>query len=205
MSSKQRPPKGQSWIWLTRDMVASEAWLSLTINGRRLLDFLMLEHMRHGAKANGKLVAPRVQLAQFGIGRRFISGAIDEVEKLGFVDAKHGTGRTPNTYALTWLPLFDGTEPTNRWSTVMGHQGNQLPMGHHGDHQMVPKVTNKARSGSPREPTTAVVGHLRRGHEGDHPYRKDSYQGGDNTDSGTRGKDASQRDWLLVTDPEGEA
>jgi len=28
----------------------------------------MIEHMRHGGKANGKLLAPRRQLEQFGIG-----------------------------------------------------------------------------------------------------------------------------------------
>jgi len=73
----------------------------------------MIEHMRHGGKANGKLLAPRRQLEQFGIGSHFISSAIEECEHIGLVNVRRGVGRRPNLYALTWLPLCDGSEPSN--------------------------------------------------------------------------------------------
>ena len=69
--------------------------------------------MRHGGKANGKLLAPRRQLEQFGIGSHFISSAIEECEHIGLVNVRRGVGRRPSLYALTWLPLCDGSEPSN--------------------------------------------------------------------------------------------
>jgi hypothetical protein len=146
-----KPPKGTPWIWLTRDMVASNAWKSLGINARRLIDFLILEWMSHAGKENGKLLAPRHQLEEFGIGARHISAAIDEVDSLGFVDIKRGTGRRASMYALTWLPLHDGTEPTDRWQSVATSQGQSLEMTSQGKHLGYPKGSHKARSDFPRE------------------------------------------------------
>jgi hypothetical protein len=75
----------------------------------------MIEHMRHGGRANGKLVAPRRQLERFGIGSHFVSSAIDNCERVGLVDCRRGFGRSPSLYALTWLPSCDGGEPSNRF------------------------------------------------------------------------------------------
>ena len=63
MSSKaQRPPKGEAWTWQTLELRSSDAWRAAGINARRFVDFLLLEHMRHGGKANGKLKAPHRHL-----------------------------------------------------------------------------------------------------------------------------------------------
>jgi hypothetical protein len=48
----------EAFIKLPRRVIESEAWRSLNINARRFLDFLMIEHMSHGGRANGKLGAP---------------------------------------------------------------------------------------------------------------------------------------------------
>jgi len=101
-------------------MLERNAWRSLTGKSRRFLDVLMIEHMRHGGKANGKLLAPRRQLEALGMSAHSISGAINEAVALGFVDVKRGTGRRASTYALTWLQLHDGTKATNRWQTPVG-------------------------------------------------------------------------------------
>ena len=68
-------PKNEPWVKSPRGLLASKAWRSMGINERRLIDFLMLEHMRHGGQRNGKLVAPRKQLEVAGIGARHISGS----------------------------------------------------------------------------------------------------------------------------------
>jgi hypothetical protein len=107
--------KGEAFVKLPRQLLESDAWRQLGINARRFVDFLMIEHMRQGGRANGFLLSPRRQLAAFGIGTHFISGAIAEAEGAGLVDCKRGLGRRPSTYSLTWLPLADGSEPTNRW------------------------------------------------------------------------------------------
>jgi hypothetical protein len=75
----------------------------------------MIEHMRHGGKANGKLLAPRRQLERFGIGSHFVSAAIENCECVGLVDCRRGFGRSPSLYALTWLPSCEGGEPSNRF------------------------------------------------------------------------------------------
>jgi hypothetical protein len=105
----------EAFIKIPRELLESAAWRALGINALRLLFFLMIEHMRHGGKANGALVAPRRQLEQFGIGARHISPSIEEAVSLGLIDCKRGVGRRPSRYALTWIALGDGTGPSNRW------------------------------------------------------------------------------------------
>jgi hypothetical protein len=105
----------EPFIILPRSLLFSKAWQSMSIHTRRLLDFLMVEHMRHGGRKNGFLVAPRDQLNLWGIGKHFVSGAIEDAEYVGLIDRTRSKGRAPSRYALTWLPLADGTAPSNRW------------------------------------------------------------------------------------------
>jgi hypothetical protein len=105
----------EPFVMLPRSLVASASWKSLGLQTRRLIDFLMLEHMRHGGRKNGFLTAPRKQLDEAGIHHDAVSRAINEAVALGLIDCIRGTGRAPNRYALTWLPLADGTKPSNRW------------------------------------------------------------------------------------------
>ena len=112
---KNTPPKGQSYIWLTRQLLESEAWHSLDLYTRRLLDFLMLEHLRHAGQANGKLKAPYRQLHTFGIWDRFISSTITRAEELGLVVCYRGGMRTATEYRLTWFESHDGKPATDEW------------------------------------------------------------------------------------------
>jgi hypothetical protein len=120
--------KDGAFVKLPRKLLESAAWRALGINARRFIDFLMLEHMRHGGKENGALLAPRQQLKLFGIGARYISAAIEEAEDLGFVDCRRGVGRRPSVYALTWLQMGDDSTPSNRWRAVVISQGKSLQM-----------------------------------------------------------------------------
>ena len=61
-----------SFVKLPREVLESAAWRGLGINERRLVDFLMIEHMRQGGKRNGFLLAPQRQLYDFGIGEHFV-------------------------------------------------------------------------------------------------------------------------------------
>ena len=54
--------RSSQFIMLPRDLLESDAWRGLGINARRFLDFLMIEHLRHGGKHNGYLLAPQRQL-----------------------------------------------------------------------------------------------------------------------------------------------
>lgn len=118
----------EPFVMLPRSLLESEAWQSLSINGYRLVTFLMIQHMRHAGTKNGFLVAPRKQLVSFGIGSHFISRAIEEAECVGLLDCIRGTGRAPNRYTLTWLPFADGTAPGNRWRHTTKHAGDGMSL-----------------------------------------------------------------------------
>jgi hypothetical protein len=121
------PPQGEPWIWHTLELISSPAWRGRSINCIRLIEYLEIEHLRHGGNENGQLLAPYMQLVAFGIGKRLISDAIAEGEARGLVSVKRGgrKGTTMNecsTYRLTYLwtktrrdGLWDWKEPTNEW------------------------------------------------------------------------------------------
>jgi len=110
-----RPPDGKPWIWLTKEVIASDAWRSLSINAYRFLNFLMLELMKSGGTRNGELKAPDLQLRAFGIGAQYVGGAIRETEELGLVECHRGGMRVATKYALTWYPHQDGTPASDLW------------------------------------------------------------------------------------------
>lgn len=163
MSSK--PPKGKPWIWLTGELIASDAWASLSINARRVVDFLINEHLSHGGKENGALLAPYRQLQAFGIGARHVGPAINEAERAGIILRRTAVGRAPNTYALTWLPLADGTPALDTWRSFAPSEGKAgyLPKGRH-----------KQRSDFRREGANGVVPSLLGTSEGKALSRKTS-------------------------------
>jgi hypothetical protein len=135
--------KSPAFVKLPRDLLESAAWRGLSINAGRLLDFLMVEHMRHGGKKNGELLAPWTQLENTGIGARHIGEAIADVVRSGLVDCTRGVGRQPSRYALTWLPMTDRSEPSNRWrSAVVPSEGKVLQIPSQG------KVAGTRREGT---------------------------------------------------------
>ena len=107
--------RGENYVKLTLNLTTSAAWCAQGINVRRFIDFLITEHLRKGGKANGKLKAPHRQLEAWGIGARHVAHAIREAEELGLVDSIRGGMRVATIYTLTWLPLHDDSEPSNRW------------------------------------------------------------------------------------------
>ena len=121
------PPDGVPWIWHTVELLSSPAWRTRSINCRRLIDFLEIEHLKHGGVENGSLVAPYSQLAAFGIGRRFIHGAIQEAEQRGLIQVERGGRRgvaltDVSRFRLTYHwsrtkkeGLWDWHEPTDNW------------------------------------------------------------------------------------------
>ena len=66
MKIKNHPPSGESFVWLTRELLSSDAWRSQSIHTRRLIDFLLLEYLRRAGQTNGRLKAPYRQLYAFG-------------------------------------------------------------------------------------------------------------------------------------------
>lgn len=122
-----RPPEGEPFVWLTRELVASDAWQARSRHCARLIDFLLIEHMNHAATENGNLKATYEQLVQFGFSRRKIVGAIEEAERLGLVRCQRGGKRRPSTYRLTFYSDRDRSPPTNEWKNYQRKFESSVP------------------------------------------------------------------------------
>ena len=44
---RNHPPAGEPWVWLTRELLESDAWRGASINARRVVERLIIEHMQH--------------------------------------------------------------------------------------------------------------------------------------------------------------
>ncbi len=105
---------------MTRDMLASPAMRALSLTGRRLLDFLLIENMNHAGTDNGALLATKDQLMAFGLSRRLIAPAVRELVFLGLVRVERGRltrggVKAPNLYRLTFYADNEGAPATNEW------------------------------------------------------------------------------------------
>lgn len=115
-------PKDQgNWMAITRDMIESPAWRALSVNARKALDRLMLEHLAHAGHENGNLICTYENFAAYGVTRRFISAAIRELVFFGWIRITHGETcsevRPPNIYRLTWKPSTE-FPATNEWKGI---------------------------------------------------------------------------------------
>ena len=127
-----RPPKGQPWVWYTREMLVSGALAAMSLAARRVVERIMIEHMNHAGREIGNLKVTYDNFELFGIRRKTISAAVKMAVDLGFIDITsrgyraYGTARRPATYALTWLARCDGTPASNRWKTSLPESERQV-------------------------------------------------------------------------------
>jgi hypothetical protein len=119
------PPADQAWGWFTHELLESGAMRSLSINGRRVIDRIRLEHMAHAGLENGRLKVTWLDFEKFGINRRRIKSSIEEVTTVGIVAIEQpgrkawGNDQGDSTqYRLTYLPVADPGDyrpATNDW------------------------------------------------------------------------------------------
>ena len=118
------------FVPITRELLMSDAWRTLSVHGSRVLSFLCLQHLKAAGTDNGFLTAPYDALVAYGVGRRFISGAFKELIERGLIEVMHRGGlsqgrvKQPNNslYRLTFLhERLNGatgpewTKPTHDW------------------------------------------------------------------------------------------
>ena len=115
---------GMPFVVLTRELLVSAAWQSRSINCRRLVNYLMIEHLAHGGYENGHLTATFDQLVAFGIGRRFIHRTFDEIERLGLAEVERGGRRGfCENYVNKFRLTFVKDKVVNEW----GHTYTRSP------------------------------------------------------------------------------
>ncbi len=83
-------------------MLMSPAWRALSINGRRVIERLQIEHREHAGLDNGRLPLTYGDLERWGVTRKYISAALVETEALGFMNAPP---RGARNLAITPVPL----------------------------------------------------------------------------------------------------
>ena len=113
------PPQGEPWIWLPTELLCSDAWREMSVNCRKLIDHLLIEHSNHNGFENGNLKSTYNQLQEYGLTRNKIRPAIEEAEQLGLIKHKRGelfvAENQPNTYRLTFYPDKQHSYATNEW------------------------------------------------------------------------------------------
>lgn len=101
-------------------LLESEALASLSLAARRCLDRLLIEHMLHAGKENGRLKVTYEDFARFGVRRASIAEALREIEERGLIEVvERGRGgnreyRKATVFRITFLPTTDA-EPTDEW------------------------------------------------------------------------------------------
>lgn len=138
--SKRKANKSLEGPFVTHSltMLISPAWRALSINERRLLERLEIEHMNHGGSRNGRLMCTYADFIAMGIGgNQRVRDAIASCEALGFIEVqRHGWAnrpnrKAPNTYRLTYLGsraettvggYHPAVSPTNEWQRFKTHE-----------------------------------------------------------------------------------
>jgi hypothetical protein len=116
---RNRPPG--PFVWMTVELLESDAWRTAPLATKRFVERLMVEQVRHGGCENGKLIATFDQLEQWGLDRKTIKAAQADAMKRGLVYRTEkgcrakGAGRRPHKFGLGWLPGSDGSAAPNRW------------------------------------------------------------------------------------------
>ena len=105
------PPQDQPWSWYSVEMMRSDAWRDMSVNARRMLDLLEIEHLAHGGYENGNLVMTYDQFVTSGIRRASIFATITELERLGWIEVSRGGYRG---FARSWPHRFRLTHRRTR-------------------------------------------------------------------------------------------
>ena len=122
---KRRTQIEGQFVAYTREMIESPAYRVLSLQARKILRRLEIEHCSHGGAENGRLPCTYDDFIKYGCWRNGISPALVEATALGFIEitsiGKRGYGDIPgkaSSYRLTYLPTHDGAAPTNEWKKI---------------------------------------------------------------------------------------
>ncbi|TPM33718.1 hypothetical protein FJ955_02970 [Mesorhizobium sp. B2-2-2] len=114
------PPNDQGgWIAETREFLESSAYRTLSMNGRRALDRLKIEHIGHGRTRNGKLIVTHDQFISYDVTPEYVGDALDELAFKGLLKVTRGRAGNgtahPNVFRLTFDGDSEGAPATNEW------------------------------------------------------------------------------------------
>ncbi len=130
----------ESFVQIPLKLLESDAWRNRPINCIRLMDRLIIEHIRQGGRENGNLIVTYNEFQKHGIPRKYIKGAIKNAEELKLIRVEYGCyydakRKYPNKYTLTFFKekIFDEKlnvncwrAPSNDWRKYTHHEGSPV-------------------------------------------------------------------------------
>jgi hypothetical protein len=100
------------------ELIESPAYRALSLSAHRALSRIEIEFAHHGGNDNGKLPVTFDDFERYGVRRKSIPLALDELEALGLIKitergkmAKAAEYRRPNRFLLTTRPELAGVGP----------------------------------------------------------------------------------------------
>jgi hypothetical protein len=130
----------------------------MTVNARRVLERILLEHMAHSGKENGHLQVTHRQFIEAGVRRNYVGDAIDELAYLRLIKITTrgrggaGTGHS-SRFLLTWFPERGSRYCDDPWKMVDAVHVQKW--------NALRKVAKKARKRSvPKRSGTATKNHF---------------------------------------------
>src|SRR5262249_18637956 len=163
-------------------MIESPAYRALSLQARKIMRRLEIEHCAHGGAENGRLPCTYDDFVKYGCWRKGISLALVEAWALGFLQivsiGKRPFGEIPgrpSTYRLTYLHSHDRSAATNEWKKIdsieMAKEAVDKAMAEHevwlNTDAMSPRVRYRTRN---KNKSLGVKTLLAQGPI--HPYRK---------------------------------
>lgn len=123
------PPQGEPWFWLTIQIVESHSFRSLSRAAMLCFFRLMIEHRNHAGIQNGRLPCTYLDFEKYGVRRRSIAPALDELEAVGMIERTRigrllpdGASGAPSLYRITMIPSVTDTglvDATNDWKKFL--------------------------------------------------------------------------------------
>lgn len=108
----------------------SDAIRSLSINARRALDRLIIEHFNHGRRENGNLRVAARQFHKWGVTKDCLTSAIRELEEKGLLVSARGEAKgvlmPAFIYRLTFYATMD-SQPSNEWRNWVSNTAERVP------------------------------------------------------------------------------
>jgi hypothetical protein len=91
------PPRDKPWARIFIDTMDSEAWRSLSVHERRMLDALICQHFSYYQKSNGELEISYSYFERLGITRRsYVAAAKERLIALGLIRVTRGENKKPH-------------------------------------------------------------------------------------------------------------
>lgn len=107
-----------------RDVLESYPHAAMPLRCHKVLDRIKIEHLAHGGRENGRLPVTFDDFERYGVDRKWIRRAINELVELGFIRitelgrAGNAEFRTPSLYRLTFVHAHDDSPPTDEWKAL---------------------------------------------------------------------------------------